>query len=394
MKKLMWRLLRKNVSKAQMAGFAIANLIGLTIVIIAVQFYTDVQPLFNEGSGIINNDYMLITRRVEFLNQNSAFSDEEIKDIENQEWARRVGKFTSSNYEIYASIGFGPGRTNIRTDMFFESIPDNFIDVIPDKWGFDPENPEIPVIVSKDYLSLYNFGFASAQGLPQISEDIVSTVPISFTLSGNGQRETINGRIVGFSNRLNTIIVPYDFMCWSNQKFSNEKASDPSRLIIEVKSPGIPEINEYMISHDYEVAGGKDKTSKVSYFLNIIISIVIGVGILISALSFFVLLLSIHLLLQKNSQKLHNLIMLGYSPSEVSKPYIKMVLQINIFIMLGSIALMLLVRIKYLPMLESLSIEPETVLPSITTAIILISAITLGNILAINKKVKSLWIAS
>ena len=35
MKNLMWRLLRRNVSVGQMVGFAIANLVGLTIVVLA-----------------------------------------------------------------------------------------------------------------------------------------------------------------------------------------------------------------------------------------------------------------------------------------------------------------------------------------------------------------------
>ena len=32
----MWKLLRKNISAGQLTGFSIANLIGLTIVILAV----------------------------------------------------------------------------------------------------------------------------------------------------------------------------------------------------------------------------------------------------------------------------------------------------------------------------------------------------------------------
>jgi hypothetical protein len=39
MKGLMWKLLRKHVSAVQLVGFALANLVGLTIVILAIQFY-------------------------------------------------------------------------------------------------------------------------------------------------------------------------------------------------------------------------------------------------------------------------------------------------------------------------------------------------------------------
>ena len=31
----------------------------------------------------------------------------------------------------------------------------------------------VPVIISKDYLALYNFGFAGSAGLPQMSEGVM-----------------------------------------------------------------------------------------------------------------------------------------------------------------------------------------------------------------------------
>ena len=37
-KGLMWKLLRQHISKMQLVGFSVANLVGLTIVILAVQF--------------------------------------------------------------------------------------------------------------------------------------------------------------------------------------------------------------------------------------------------------------------------------------------------------------------------------------------------------------------
>ena len=130
------------------------------------------------------------------------------------------------------------GGRAMGTMLFFESIPTEFIDVADRDWKFDPSKPEVPVIMSRDYLSLYNFGFAASQGLPQISEGIVSKVPLQFTLRGNGHNETLKGRIVGFSNRLNTIVVPQDFMKWSNERYGSGIERNPSRLIVEVNSPG------------------------------------------------------------------------------------------------------------------------------------------------------------
>lgn len=54
-----------------------------------------------------------------------------------------------------------------------------------------------------------------------------------------------------------------------------------------------------MKKHGYEIAGDKMNSNKASYMLTVIMGIVIAVGLVISLLSFFILILSIYLLLQK-----------------------------------------------------------------------------------------------
>lgn len=392
---LMWKLLRKHISAGQLVGFSIANLIGLTIVILAVQFYNDVHPIFNDEESFIRRDYLVITHKVSgmgaLMGSSSEFSDADISDIEHQPWVRKVGRFATSEYNILASVGLGNSGRAMSTQFFFESIPSEFIDVNSDDWTFDPLHPEVPVIVSKDYLSLYNFGFAAAQGMPKISEGMIGMIPLSFTFTGNGKSEVIPGRIVGFSSRLNTIIVPEDFMEWSNERYSSGVKQQPSRLIVEVNTPGDIKIQEYMDAHNYEIAGDKMDSGKANYFLTVMISIVIAVGVIISLLSFFVLMLSIYLLLQKNTKKLQDLLMLGYAPSEVSAPYTKMVITINGAVMVLSVILMIAGRAYYLPMLATFGVNGASLFISIAVAIIIMGLITAGNVIAIRRKVSTLW---
>lgn len=284
-----------------------------------------------------------------------------------------------------------PAAPTLRTQFFFESIPDEFIDVKATGWGFDPAQQVVPIIMSKDYLSLYNFGFAQTQGMPQVSEATIGSVPITFRFSGNGHDEIMRGRIVGFSNRLNTIIVPYDFMRWANERYSTGQFKSPARLIVEVSNPGDPAVDSFMKSHSYEIAGDKADSNRAAYFLTVVTTIVIAVGVIISALAFFVLLLSIHLLLQKNSEKLQNLLLLGYSPSEVARPYVKMVLIINATILVAAVALMLIARWRYIGTLQAIGIEGGTLAWSLTAAVVIIGAITAGNVVAIRRRVSALW---
>ncbi len=395
MKDIIWKLLRQHISKGQLIGFAIANLIGLTIVLLAVQFYRDVRPVFSDEESFISKDYLIITRAVTgagaMMGNNGEFSDGDIRDLEQQSWCRGVGRFLNSDFAIDAQLGVGSGHA-MHTQFFFEAIPDEFIDIDPDAWGFTIAKPEVPVVISRDYLSLYNFGFAATQGMPKISEGQAEMLPLEFTLSGNGQRKVMPGRIVGFSNRLNTVIVPQEFMEWANKTFGTGIEQRPQRLIVEVSKPGDVKIEEYMDAHHYEVAGDKMSSSKANYFLTVISGIVIAVGIIISLLAFFVLMLSIYLLLQKNTRKLQDLLLLGYSPDQVSRHYIMLVVGLNAAVLVLAIVLMLMGRMAYMDMIHAFGVSGSGVGIAILVGLIIMGAITTGNIVAIRRKVASLWL--
>lgn len=393
-KNIIWKLLRQNISKTQFVGFVLANLVGLTIVLVGIQFYRDVRPVFNDEESFIRKDYLIITRAVTttgtILGNASEFSAADIADLEAQDWCRQVGEFTSSDFAISASIGMDNAHA-MRTQFFLESIPNEFIDVDAGQWGFNPGQPEVPVIISRDYLTLYNFGFAATQDMPKISEGQAGMIPVKFTFSGNNRRETIGGRIVGFSSRLNTVIVPDDFMRWANNRYGSGTPPRPQRLIVEVSSPGDVKIEQYMDSHHYDVAGDKMSASKANYFLTLISSIVVAVGIIISLLSFFVLMLSIYLLLQKNTHKLQNLLMLGYSTQQVARPYIRLVIVLNAVVLVLSVILMLVARTGYLPNLRAFGVRGAGLWVSIAVGILIMAAISAGNVWAIKQKTNALW---
>ena len=393
-KSLLSKLLRKNVSSMQLGGSAIANLIGLIIVGIALQFYLDLRPIFNDEESFVKSDYLVVTRKVtgmDALMGGSEISEAEVADIESQPWVRRVGRFTASDYEVRAAVALGSSGAAMTTQLFFESIPAEFLDVNSAEWRFDERNPVIPVIVSKDYLSLYNFGFAAAQGMPKISEGMAGMIPLQFTISGNGLSQSFSGRIVGFSARVNTILVPEEFMHWSNSRFGSGSVAGASRLIVEVNAPGDIKIEQYIADHNFEVAGDKANSNKAGYLFTIAVSVVAAVGVLISLLSFFVLILSIMLLLQKNTKKLQDLLQLGYTPMQVSGYYIRLVLRVNDAVLILALVLIFVARLIYLPMLEPLGIEAASTALTIVAVIGLVALITIGNAVAIMRHVNKLW---
>lgn len=145
----------------------------------------------------------------------------------------------------------------LSTDMFFESVPDEFVDIKLDKWYFDENTHTIPIIIPRNYLNLYNFGFAQSRSLPKLSEGLMSLIQMDIMMRGNGRVEQYKGNIVGFSNRLNTILVPQSFMKWANENFAPNAEAQPARLIIEVSNPADSAIASYFQKKGYETEDGK-----------------------------------------------------------------------------------------------------------------------------------------
>lgn len=392
---VVWRLLRRNISAGQLAGYALANLAGLAIVLVALQFYRDVTAAWDSEDSFISRDYLIISRKVSGLSSiigssNKGFSQADISDIEAQGWTRRVGRFTPSAFGVGASVEMG-GR-GLNTSLFLESIPDEFFDALPSGWGYEPGSGQpVPVVISKDYLTLYNFGYASSRGLPQVSEAMVGMVPLRLSVSGAGKQAWLPAKIVGFSSRLNTIAVPEQFMQWANSEFADGAPENPQRLIIEVNTPGDPAIEKYLSAHSYESAGDKADNGRAAYFLSVVTAVVIAVGAVISLLALFILLLSIYLLLQKNREKIHTLMMLGYTPAQVGRYYRLVVAAVNVAVLLLAIAAMFVASAFWRVPLESIGVHHSSPWLSVIAGVAVTAIITAINFFAISRKIRSAY---
>jgi len=253
--KLIWQLLRQHVSVLQLAGFLVTNLVGVAIVLTAVQLYRDVTPALQAPDSFLDNDFIILTKEVEGAGiGKTSFTQTELAELAEQPFTEALGEFTPARYSVMGGISLA--GIGMRTYLFFESVPDRFLDVRSDEWGFEEGSEFVPIILPRNYLNLYNFGFASTRGLPQVSEDLVRGITLDLDLSGRGQFRNLKGRVVAFSNRLNTILVPEEFIRWSNRRFADKPAADPSRIILEVRNAADDRIHEYLALHRYQIEGG------------------------------------------------------------------------------------------------------------------------------------------
>ena len=391
--------MRRHISVGQLVGFFFANLCGMVIVLLSIQFYQDVAPVFTEGDSFMKKDYLIVSKKVStlgsFVGKSSTFSSADIEEIEEQPFTKGVGEFTPSAFKVSAGVGMEQLGLNLSTAMFFESVADRYVDVNLDDWHFEPGQDVIPIIIPRNYLNLYNFGFAQSRSLPQISEGVINMVNLEVRITGGGRRDTYKGKIAGFSNRLNTILVPESFMVWANTHYGEGGIrKEPSRLIVEVNNPADDRIAQFFRERGYETEDDKLDAGKTTWFLKVVVGIVLSVGLLISALSFYILMLSIYLLLQKNTTKLENLLLIGYGPHRVAMPYQTLTIVLNAVVLVLSVGMVLWVRSLYLEVVRQMfpSLDDGAWWPMLAVGILLFVAVSCFNVVAIRKKVLGLFL--
>jgi hypothetical protein len=389
-------LLYKHVSWTQLTGFFIAGLAGTGIVLFGVQAWADVHPFFSPDDGFIRKDYIVITKKIDTRGlldrQSTLFSPAEQEELRARPFTDRVGAFTASRFQV--SAGVEAGGAGFATEMFFESVPDDFVDVKSDRWTFSGGDTEIPIVIPRNYLNLYNFGFARSRNLPQISEKVIETLRLSIRVNGNGRSGRYKGRIAGFSNRLNTILVPEDFMTWANDYYGNPAtaAGNPARLIVETRNPADKEIARYFQERGYEAENDKLNDGSVVWFLNLLTTFVVGIGLLICALALYLLTISIYLVIQKNSEKLETLSLLGYRVGEIAAPYEGLVVVVNTVVAALAVGGTFVARSFYIPFLTRIwpEFSPGNFFPALLCGVSLFLLVCLLNIVAVRVRVRKI----
>lgn len=349
MKKLLVKILWTNHSKTNLIAAAFGMLLGFVIILSSVQIYLDIQEKIVEQDQVFKPDFIIINKKISLLNTlkvaNSNFSSSDILELKKQVFIQKVGKFVSNKFKLGAFTSENSSVPSFYTELFFESVEDEYLEMNNKDWAWNENDNTIPIILPKDYLTLYNFGFAQSQGLPQITEDIIGKSAFNLRIQGNGKTVVYKGRIVGFSNKINSVLVPYKFLSWANNEYGETNDStSASRLVVLLKNPTDIRANDYFAAHDIETDTKNDKVNKLAALLKMITSIVSIVGLTIILLSVMVFVLSFNLLIAKSAESITKLIHLGLHYNVVLKLYAKFYLLILTSVLMLSFGLLFIVK--------------------------------------------------
>ncbi|MBQ3635251.1 MAG: hypothetical protein II951_06500 [Bacteroidales bacterium] len=326
--KLLIKLLRQNASTWQLIVFFVAGTIGVMMLLVGMQAMRDYGRAEKAADGLLGPGTIVVSKPVSSLTTignligvRPSFSEKDIEKIASTEGVGGVGVFRSSAFNVSARVEIG--GHGISTEMFLESVPDQFIDIDTERteWGGSVGSEFIPIVIPRTYLDLYNFGFATSKGLPQVGETMLRQIPFKIGVSGNGRSRVYQTRIVGYSRKLNTILVPDQFLREANKTFGSGEEGGPSRLII-VSKGGAPSkaLFELLADLGGSVDGDADELRLRSIVSGVTgVCIILGLIITLMGVSFQVV--SLLLLVERNKEKTSNLRAIGYSGVEVGMPY-------------------------------------------------------------------------
>ena len=315
---LLKKLIKAGAGRVRFLMAVVGLSVSLLLIFSSVQLEADYNDMLNSKN---NKDsvanFLVINKEVTGGQASTTLTDAEITDLKSQPFVEQTGTLTPGRFKVSAQ-----GASNsipFSTDFFFESVPDEFIDAQSTNWKWDGSSTYIPMIVPNMFLTMYNFGFAPSQGLPQLSAELVKSLPVQISISSPGGTANYFGKVVGFSDRISSVLVPQPFMDWANAKFGTNQNARPSRLIIKTKDPGDPVLTAYLKLHGLTTDADKTRFSKLRKTVDVVVGVswVTGAVMLLFALLIFTLF--IQLTIASAKEEILLLVTLGAGPKQLQR---------------------------------------------------------------------------
>lgn len=319
----------------------ITALVGLSVAIFllltSIQLQINYHNLLNNKNNKDSIANFLVINKIltDATLGKTAIEDSIIKDIQQQPFTESVGELTPSKFK--ASIESNSSRFPFYTDISFESVPKDFIDVQGTNWYWNEQSPYVPIIIPTLFLDFYNFQFSLSQNLPQLTPDIIKMIVFKVSIHLKTGLVSYNAKIVGFSDRISSMIVPQEFMNWGNHQFSTDTTNTVSRVIIRTKDPGSPLLSEYLKKHQLTTDADKTRFSKYRKVVDTVVFIAGITGGLLLVFALLVFTLFIQITIASCKDEITLLIVLGTSPKQLSNFLIKRFFPINIWLVAGAI---------------------------------------------------------
>lgn len=402
MSELLSKALWKNQPRRELILAASGCFAGTFLLLAAVQFQSDASSALRDREPPAN--YFSINKEItgsgiENVGKSYDFNTSEIDTIRERPEILELGTFARSRFAVTLHLWpagklFGLGKA-AKVDIFFESVPDTFIDVETDAWQWKHGDSFVPLIIPKFYLDLWNLGFAPTRAdYPTLGADAALTMPIDIFL-GNPPDEMLAGKFVGFSRRLNGMLVPESFLRWANESFAlaeEGNATTPSRLIVRTETAPGQDLLAFLENQDYELNREMPESDGLADAILWAFLTVAGIGMALSLLSVATFAVSFRLVVARSAERITNLLHLGFEHRTLGQIYVARFLRLFGIAFGGSLLALWIAKNAVDAKLATLSLETPEGLAGSTFVVAGLYAIafTAANLTVIRSAVRKL----
>lgn len=294
--------------------------IGILLLLCSLQLFINIQKLINSDNPRKSGfDFISISKTVtnETMGQpeKNLFTPADIAEIKQQPFVEDAAPLLANQFHVKASAG---NIIPFSTDLFLEALNDDFLDTVPPNFSWREGQETLPVILSADFLEIYNV-FATGQDYPQVSEETMGTIQIIVSCYGPMGRQDFRAYVAALTSRVNSVLVPEEFLTWANRRFAGVDAVLSSRVFVKLRDANDPDFLRFLDQKNYKVNKDKIKFGRIKSQLEMIVSALGVVGLLVVVLALMLFSFYLQLIIARSKDNLQLLLMLGYEPGWLSR---------------------------------------------------------------------------
>lgn len=318
------KLLFKNQDRKQLIIAVIGAFMGITFLITSIHYLIRVNE-FGEGEEILGPNTIIVQKQVSNSSllkiARTDFSKNEIAKIKSEPFILDVKPVVANNF----SVSFQTDDDLVpyfRSDVFIQTVDEEFLDVKTDKWEWNVGDTIVPIIMPRDFLVMLNT-FMSAKGIPQISDDLAMGINFKFTLTSmdDSRKEWVNAHIIGFTNEVAAILVPESFMTYGNDNFSDGSEQKITQIMISGKESEFGLVEELLEKRGLESKNSQMVIGRLKSMIGTLFLVVLGISVIAVFVSGLVLIQYLQLLMSRNAYEVRTLLRIGYHPQEIIKRF-------------------------------------------------------------------------
>lgn len=322
-------LLFKNQDQRQLLIAVIGSFLGITFLITSIHYLIKVSE-FGRGSEILGPNTLIVQKKVNsgaILGiAKTDFSESEIENMKKEKFISDVKPVLSNNFDVSFQTD-DPHVPYFRSDVFIQTVDPSFLDVKSDKWKWEEGDTLVPIILPRDFLVMLNT-FMSANGIPQVSDELAMEIQFKFTISSNDRKEFFGATIIGFTNEIPAILVPQSFMEYGNIHFSLGEEKKITQIMIAGEEKEFGLVEEYLVKHGLESKNSQMVVGRLKSIISTLIIVILGISVIAVFVSCLVLIQYLQLLMSRNAYEVRTLLRIGYHPTTIVRTFFKYFIQI------------------------------------------------------------------